>query len=38
MCTLAMVLWERQSDPSDQEPEPQPVFDVLRLRRSSLSE
>ncbi len=31
MCTLALLLWERQSDPSDQAPEPHPVFG----RRSS---
>jgi lycopene cyclase domain-containing protein len=34
MCTLALLLWEWQSDPSDQAPEPQPVF---RRRSSSLS-
>jgi len=34
MCTLALLLWERQSDASDEEPEPQPVF---RRRSSSLS-
>jgi lycopene cyclase domain-containing protein len=33
MCTLALLLWERQPDPSDREPEPQPVF---RRRSSSL--
>ena len=33
MCTLAMLLWERQSDLSDEEPAPEPVF---RRRRSSL--
>ena len=33
MCTLALLLWERQSDQSDQAPEPQPVF---RRRSSSL--
>ena len=33
MCTLALLLWERGSDPSDQEPEPQPVF---RRKSSSL--
>lgn len=33
MCTLALLLWERSSDPSDQEPEPQPVF---RRKSSSL--
>jgi lycopene cyclase domain-containing protein len=26
MCTLALLLWERQSDPSDEEPEPRPLF------------
>ena len=34
MCTMALLLWERQSDPSDQAPEPQPVF---RRRSSTLS-
>jgi len=34
MCTLALLLWERQSDASDEEPESQPVF---RRRSSSLS-
>ena len=34
MCTLALLLWERQADPSDEAPEPQPVF---RRRSSSLS-
>jgi lycopene cyclase domain-containing protein len=38
MCTLALLLWERQSDPSDQRPEPQPVFDLLRQGSSSLPE
>lgn len=33
MCTLAMLLWDRRSDPSDQAPEPQPVF---RRKSSSL--
>ncbi len=35
MCTLALLLWERQADPSDQVPEPRPVF---RRRSSSLSD
>jgi len=35
MCTLALLLWERQADPSDEAPAPQPVF---RRRSSSLSE
>jgi len=35
MCTLSLLLWEWQSEPSDQTPEPQPVF---RRRSSSLSE
>jgi len=34
MCTLALLLWERQADASDEEPEPRPVF---RRRSSSLS-
>ena len=34
MCTLALLLWERQSDSSDQAPEPQPLFG---RRSSSLS-
>lgn len=33
MCTLALLLWERQSDATDEAPEPQPVF---RVRSSSL--
>jgi len=33
MCTLALLLWERQSDPSDAAPEPQTLF---RRRSSSL--
>ncbi len=36
MCTLALLLWERQSDPSDRSPEPEPVLDLLRQRSSSL--
>ena len=36
MCTLALLLWERQSDASDQQPEPEPVFDLLRQGSSSL--
>ncbi len=34
MCTLALLLWERQADPSDDAPEPRPVF---RRRSSTLS-
>lgn len=33
MCTLALLLWERQPDASDVDPEPRPVF---RRRSSSL--
>ena len=36
MCTLALLLWERQADESDEEPEPRPVLPVLRRRSSSL--
>jgi len=34
MCTLALLLWEWQTDPEDRDPEPQPVF---RRGSSSLS-
>lgn len=34
MCTLALLLWERQSDPSDQSPVPQSVLGRMLSRRN----